>query len=138
MGRSTAAPVEEETAAEAVNVSQRRVPGDSPGYLVFRALRGLWGDQVITGSKDRRGRRVTMVVVAPLVRKAAWECPAFLDSLETTAFLATRDKPGPGGSPGRTAVTGHGETQGRRGNRATTAHLVFLDNQAGRDRRETL
>lgn len=73
MGRSTVAPVEEETAAEAVNVSQRRVPGGSPGLLALRVSRGLQGDQVIQVSKDQRVRKVTMALVAPWVLKEVWE-----------------------------------------------------------------
>lgn len=67
------APVEEETAAEDVNVSQRRVPGVNLGLLVLRAIKDPKGEQGIQASKGQRGRRVTMAVVVSWVLKEMWE-----------------------------------------------------------------
>lgn len=73
MGRSTVGHVEEETAAEVVNVSQRRVPGVNLGLLVLRVPRGLLGNKVIEASKDTRGRKETMAMVVSWVLKEVWE-----------------------------------------------------------------
>lgn len=44
----------------------------TPGLWVLRASRGLQGDQVSQASKDQRGIKVTMAVVASWVRKEVW------------------------------------------------------------------